>query len=234
MQLTELIHKEVKEREIDVRGDIIENDDKWIYDWLDWDSTCPNDIRNAIASLQSGETLIVNINSGGGSVMAGQEIYSILNKRNDVEINIQSLAGSAASVIAMANTCKMSPVATIMIHNVSMSGASGDYHDMQKNAEILKTMNSALSEAYARKTGKPKDEILKMMDKETWITAEKALELGFIDKIEEASGQQFFNCVCGIRLTDEIRNKVKQEKEKQDSEEQLKKELLNDLDQFGI
>ena len=116
--------------EIDVRGDIISNDDKWIYDWLDWDSTCPDDIRNAIASLQPGETLMVNINSGGGSVMAGQEIYSILAGRSDVEINIQSLAGSAASVIAMANTCKMSPVATIMIHNVSMSGASGDYHDM--------------------------------------------------------------------------------------------------------
>lgn len=223
----------MKEREIDVRGDIIENDDKWIYDWLDWDSTCPNDIRNAIASLQPGETLIVNINSGGGSVMAGQEIYSILNKRNDVEINIQSLAGSAASVIAMANTCKMSPVATIMIHNVSMSGASGDYHDMQKNAEVLKTMNNALSEAYVRKTGKSKDEILEMMDKETWLTAEKALEMGFIDKIED-SGQQFFNCICGIRLTDDIRNKVLREKEQQDEKEQLKNELLKDLDQFGI
>ena len=165
--------------------------------------------------------------------MAGQEIYSILAGRSDVEINIQSLAGSAASVIAMANTCKMSPVATIMIHNVSMSGASGDYHDMQKNAEILKTMNSALSEAYARKTGRSKDEILKMMDKETWITAEKALDLGFIDKIEN-SGQQFFNCVCGVRLTDEIRNKVKQEKEAQEAKEQQKKEILGDLDRYGI
>lgn len=114
-----------------------------------------------------------------------------------------------------------------------MSGASGDYHDMQKNAEILKTMNSALSEAYARKTGRSKDEILKMMDKETWITAEKALELGFIDKIEN-SGQQFFNCVCGVRLTDEIRNKVKQEKEAQEAEKQQKKEILGDLDQYGV
>lgn len=113
------------------------------------------------------------------------------------------------------------------------SGASGDYHDMQKNAEILKTMNSALSEAYAKKTGRSKDEILKMMDKETWITAEKALELGFIDKIEN-SGQQFFNCVCGVRLTDEIRNKVKQEKEAQEAKEQQKKEILRDLDQYGI
>jgi ATP-dependent protease ClpP protease subunit len=225
--------KEVKEMEIDVRGDIIGNDDKWIYDWLEWDSTCPDDVKSALQTMPAGEKLIVNINSGGGSVMAGQEIYSLLHGRKDVEIHIQSLAGSAASVIAMANTCKMSPVATIMIHNVSMSGASGDYHDMQKNAEILKTMNSALAEAYVAKTGKTKDEILKMMDKETWITAGQALEMGFIDEVEELQ-TQITNSICGIRLTEEIRQQVTKEKELQNKKEQLKKELLNDLDKYGV
>lgn len=225
--------KEVKEMEIDVRGDIIGNDDKWIYDWLEWDSTCPDDVKSALQTMPAGEKLIVNINSGGGSVMAGQEIYSLLHGRKDVEIHIQSLAGSAASVIAMANTCKMSPVATIMIHNVSMSGASGDYHDMQKNAEILKTMNSALAEAYVTKTGKTKDEILKMMDKETWITASQALEMGFIDEVEELQ-TQITNSICGIRLTEEIRQQVTKEKELQNKKEQLKNELLNDLDKYGV
>lgn len=225
--------KEVKEMEIDVRGDIIGNDDKWIYDWLEWDSTCPDDVKSALQTMSAGEKLIVNINSGGGSVMAGQEIYSLLHGRKDVEIHIQSLAGSAASVIAMANTCKMSPVATIMIHNVSMSGASGDYHDMQKNAEILKTMNSALAEAYTAKTGKTKDEILKMMDKETWITAGQALEMGFIDEVEEFQ-TQITNSICGIRLTEEIRQQVTKEKELQNKKEQLKNELLNDLDKYGV
>lgn len=219
--------------EIDVRGDIIGNDDKWIYDWLEWDSTCPDDVKSALQTMPAGEKLIVNINSGGGSVMAGQEIYSLLHGRKDVEIHIQSLAGSAASVIAMANTCKMSPVATIMIHNVSMSGASGDYHDMQKNAEILKTMNSALAEAYVAKTGKTKDEILKMMDKETWITANQALEMGFVDEVEELQ-TQITNSICGIRLTEEIRQQVTKEKELQNKKEQLKNELLNDLDKYGV
>ena len=219
--------------EIDVRGDIIGNDDKWIYDWLEWDSTCPDDVKSALQTMPAGEKLIVNINSGGGSVMAGQEIYSLLHGRQDVEIHIQSLAGSAASVIAMANTCKMSPVATIMIHNVSMSGASGDYHDMQKNAEILKTMNSALAEAYVAKTGKTKDEILKMMDKETWITASQALKMGFIDEVEELQ-TQITNSIYGIRLTEEIRQQVTKEKELQNKKEQLKKELLNDLDKYGV
>lgn len=225
--------KEVEEMEIDVRGDIIGNDDKWIYDWMEWDSTCPDDVKSALQTMPAGEKLIVNINSGGGSVMAGQEIYSLLHGRQDVEIHIQSLAGSAASVIAMANTCKMSPVATIMIHNVSMSGASGDYHDMQKNAEILKTMNSALAEAYVAKTGKTKDEILKMMDKETWITAGQALEMGFIDEVEELQ-TQITNSIYGIRLTEEIRQQVTKEKELQNKKEQLKKELLNDLDKYGV
>ncbi len=219
--------------EIDVRGDIIGNDDKWIYDWMEWDSTCPDDVKSALQTMPAGEKLIVNINSGGGSVMAGQEIYSLLHGRQDVEIHIQSLAGSAASVIAMANTCKMSPVATIMIHNVSMSRASGDYHDMQKNAEILKTMNSALAEAYVAKTGKTKDEILKMMDKETWITASQALEMGFIDEVEELQ-TQITNSIYGIRLTEEIRQQVTKEKELQNKKEQLKKELLNDLDKYGV
>ena len=219
--------------EIDVRGDIIGNDDKWIYDWMEWDSTCPDDVKSALQTMPAGEKLIVNINSGGGSVMAGQEIYSLLHGRQDVEIHIQSLAGSAASVIAMANTCKMSPVATIMIHNVSMSGASGDYHDMQKNAEILKTMNSALAEAYIAKTGKTKDEILKMMDKETWITASQALKMGFIDEVEELQ-TQITNSIYGIRLTEEIRQQVTKEKELQNKKEQLKKELLNDLDKYGV
>lgn len=225
--------REVKEVEIDVRGDIIGNDDKWIYDWLEWDSTCPNDIKNALLTMPADDKLIVNVNSGGGSVMAGQEIYSLLHGREDVEIHIQSLAGSAASVIAMANTCKMSPVATIMIHNVSMSGASGDYHAMQKNAEVLKTMNSALAEAYVTKTGKSKDEILKMMDKETWITASQALEMGFIDEVEEFQ-TQMTNSINGIRLTEEIRQQVTKEKELKDKNEKLKNELLSDLDKYGV
>ena len=136
---------------IDVSGDIISNDDKWIYDWLGWEATSPSDIKTALSECKPGETLTVHINSGGGSVMAGQEIFSMLYGRNDVEIKIQSLAGSAASVIAMANRSEISPVAMIMIHNVSMWGASGDYHDMQKNAEILKNMNAALAAAYTAK-----------------------------------------------------------------------------------
>lgn len=220
--------------QINVNGDIISNDDKWIYDWLEWDSTCPNDIKNALATKPENEKLTVLVNSGGGSVMAGQEIYSLLSGRNDVEIKVQSLAGSAASVIAMANHCEISPVAMIMIHNVSMSGASGDYHDMQKNAEILRQMNAALASAYTAKTGKSQEEILKLMDRETWLTANQALEMGFVDGIIRDEKPLFMNNVSGMRLTDEIRQKVLAEKTAKEKNETEKNELLKDLDLFGI
>lgn len=222
--------------QINVNGDIISNDDKWIYDWLEWDATCPNDIKNALATKPENEKLTVLVNSGGGSVMAGQEIYSLLSGRNDVEIKVQSLAGSAASVIAMANHCEISPVAMIMIHNVSMSGASGDYHDMQKNAEILRQMNAALASAYTAKTGKSQEEILKLMDRETWLTANQALEMGFVDGISTDDKPQnyFLNNINGMRLTDEIRQKVLAEKTAKEKNESEKNELLKDLDLFGI
>lgn len=219
---------------VDVRGDIVPNDDKWIYEWLGWDATSPGDIRSALDELKPGETLTVLVNSGGGDVMAGQEIYSMLHGRNDVEIKIQSIAGSAASVIAMANHSEISPVAMIMIHNVSMYGASGDYHDMQKNAEILKQMNAALAYSYAKKTGKTEDEVLKLMDRETWLTANQALELGFVDKISQQAEPNMINVAWGMRLTDEIRNKVLAEKNENDQLEEEKKQLLCDLDFYGI
>ncbi len=320
----------MREIQINVNGDIISNDDKWIYDWLEWDSTCPNDIKNALAAKSENEKLTVLVNSGGGSVMAGQEIYSLLSGRSDVEIKVQSLAGSAASVIAMANHCEISPVAMIMIHNVSMSGASGDYHDMQKNAEILRQMNAALAGAYTAKTGRSpvamimihnvsmsgasgdyhdmqknaeilrqmnaalagaytaktgrshvamimihnvsmsgasgdyhdmqknaeilrqmnaalagaytaktgrsQEEILKLMDRETWLTASQALEMGFVDGIssEEARQNYFLNNINGMRLTDEIRQKVLNEKAQAEQNEKMKNDILKDLDLYGV
>lgn len=219
--------------EINIRGDIISNDDKWIYDWLEWDSTCPNDVANAIKAKPDGERLTVLINSGGGSVFAGSEIYTLLHGRDDVDIVIQSLAGSAASVIAMANHSEISPVAMIMIHNVSMFGAAGDYHDMQKNAEILKRMNEALAAAYVDKTGKSEDEILKLMDRETWLTANQAVEMGFVDALTESAPVMVAG-VSGMRLTDEIRKKVLAEKAEADRIESEKQELLKDIDSYGI
>lgn len=85
-----------------INGDIVGNDWKEIYDWFGIECSTPGDVQKALADLPKGDRLQVKINSGGGEVMAGQEMYTMLRRRNDVDIEVESLAASAASVIAMA------------------------------------------------------------------------------------------------------------------------------------
>lgn len=165
---------------INIKGAIISNDMKEVYDWFEMESTCPYDVTQHL----NGEDVKLIINSGGGSVFAGTEIYTALKAyQGKVVVEIHSLAGSSASVMAMAgDEVYISPVAQVMIHNVSM-GAQGDVNDMNQAAEILKNANEALANAYILKTGLPKEEVLAMMDKETWLNADTAVEKGFADKI---------------------------------------------------
>ena len=95
-------------------------------------------------------------------------------------------------------------------------------------------MNSALASSYVEKTGKSEEEILKLMDRETWLTANQALEIGFVDEIIHDERIMMTNQVLGMRLTDEIRQKVIAEKGAQESIENEKKNLLSDLDLYGV
>ena len=196
-----------------IAGVIISNDQKWIYDWFEMDSFCPNDLRKAITDEY--ETIEVEINSGGGSVFAGSEIYTALkNHKGQVNVSIVGLAASVASVIAMAGkTVKMSPTAQFMVHNVSAQG-EGDYRDMQHMADILKTANETIASSYILKTGKSKDEILAMMDKETWLIGEKAKEYGFIDQVmftnDDSKFQLVANFMPNIIPTNVIEKMVKE------------------------
>lgn len=238
--------------QVELKGDIIPNDVKWMYDRLEWDATCPDDIRNAIAGMQPGEELEVFINSGGGDVKSGQEIYSLLQSVNSVA-KIQSFAASAAGVAAMG--CKkvlISDVGTIMIHNVSCSGVSGDYHDMDRASGMLKTLNEIMANAYVAKSGMELKEILKLMDRETWLSARGAVEYGFADGILNREQQESRNAtnitftnaasclhlnnamVFGLRLTEDIKQRVIAEREKQESDAKIRDELLKDLDFYGV
>ena len=179
-------------RKIEVKGTIVGNADKWIYEWFGMDATCPKDV-NAAISEANGEPLLVEINSGGGDVFAGSEIYTALKAyAGTVEINIVGLAASAASVIAQAGHSRISPTALFMVHNVSGS-AAGDFHDMQQEAEILQTANKAVAAAYLEKTGKSMEELLGIMDAETWMDAHKAVEYGFVDEVMFASAPTLTN-----------------------------------------
>lgn len=168
---------------INIVGVITNNDDKWIYDYLDMDSTCPKDVQKLLEKLTDGETVDVYINSSGGSVFAGSEIYSALRELKDrVKIHVVGIAASAASVVACAGQSEISPTAMLMIHN-SSSACRGDYHAMDKESEVLQQVNKAIASAYVAKTGMSEQDALELMDRETWITASQAVEYGLIDAI---------------------------------------------------
>ena len=204
---------------INVYGDIIRNDDKWVYDWFEYDSTCPKDVAEKIEKA-NGEKLDIYINSGGGDVVAGSEIYSAIREyQGDVLIHITGLAASAASVIAMAGRSTMSPTAQIMVHNVS-SQTHGNYHDMDKMSEILQNANQAIASAYVAKSGMSMNDALALMDNETWLTAEKAKELGLIDDISENQNLRLA-ATSGMSIPPAIIDKLKSLRAEREMQEQF-------------
>ena len=227
---------------VEVIGEIVPNEYDWIYDWFGIDHTTPNKIKAAIAALEKDEELEVRINSYGGDVASGQEIYSLLQTVNS-RAAIMGQAASAAGFLAMG--CKrveISPVGTIMVHNVWCGGVSGDYHEMDKASQMLQSMNAAIANAFVTKTGKSEKEILKLMDKETWLTANQALELGFCDAIigdsESGAPGRYRNSLFGLSITPEMIEEAKAGKAKREKEAQDRARaaaaLTADLDLFGI
>ena len=132
--------------------------------------------------------VIVRINSPGGDVMAGAEIYSALkehslNGHGRVRVEITALAASAASVIAMAgDEIAMYPTSYMMIHN-PWSIAIGDAKEMRKTARTLDVISEGLINAYQQRTGKGRDELKRMLENETWMSAGTAVEQGFADEV---------------------------------------------------
>ena len=167
-------------KRIHINGPIVSDGDRWFYDWFDMPATAPKDI----ILPDSGEPVEVIINSGGGDVYAGSEIYTRLRDHaGNVTVKVVGIAASAASVIAMAgDVVEISPTAQIMIHNVSTM-ASGDYRDMLHEASVLEGFNQSIANSYVAKTGLEMGDLLDLMGKETWFTAQQAVEHGFADKV---------------------------------------------------
>jgi len=173
---------------IKIKGAIIANSDKEAYEFYGVEATSPNDVTSQL--IDESEDIEVVISSGGGNVFAGSEIYTALKEHKGlVTVKIPSFAASSASIIAMAgDKVLMSPTAQLMIHNVSVK-AGGDYRDMEHTAEVLRNANSTIANAYVLKTGLSEAEILAMMDNETWLSPQKAVELGFADEMMFANKQ---------------------------------------------
>ena len=167
---------------ISIRGPIVSSNQHRFYQWYGMEATSPKSVADALAK-GNGERAEVEINSGGGEIFAASEIYTALrNYAGGVIVRIVGLAASAASIIAMAGESEMTATGMMMIHNVQTE-ASGDYRQMEHTAGTLRDANHAIISAYVAKTGRQEAEIAAMMDAETWITAERAVELGLVDRV---------------------------------------------------
>ena len=213
--------------EINIKGPIINNSEEWIYKYFGEDCTSANRIAQELKNA-NGDDVTVNINSGGGDMFTASEIFQLLNNyEGNVNIKIVGIAASAASVIACAGYSEIAPTALMMIHNVS-SSLYGDNRDHQHEAEVLKKCNKSISNAYRLKTGMAESELLALMNKETWLTAEEAVDNGFCDKIIENkqnsnnTNLSFVASVGGMISPAKIAKMQKKKKENQ-----IKIELLN-------
>ena len=149
--------------------------------WFDDDVT-PALFKDELFSTTGPVT--VWINSPGGDCVAAAQIYNMLmDYPGDVTVKVDGIAASAASVIAMAGTrVLMSPVSTMMIHN-PLTVAMGDSEEMRRAIQMLDEVKESIINAYEIKTGLSRTQLSHLMDAETWMNANKALEFGFCDEI---------------------------------------------------
>ena len=171
--------EQVQERTLFLNGTIAEES------WFDDDVT-PQLFKDELMA-GSGD-ITVWINSPGGDCVAAAQIYNMLmDYKGNVTVKIDGIAASAASVIAMAGTkVLVSPVSMLMIHN-PMTAAFGNSDEMQRAIEMLSSVKDSIINAYEIKTGLSRAKLSHLMDAETWMDANKAVELGFADEIMQRS-----------------------------------------------
>ena len=171
--------EQVQERTLFLNGTIAEES------WFDDDVT-PQLFKDELMA-GSGD-ITVWINSPGGDCVAAAQIYNMLmDYKGNVTVKIDGIAASAASVIAMAGTkVLVSPVSMLMIHN-PMTAAFGNSDEMQRAIEMLGSVKDSIINAYEIKTGLSRAKLSHLMDAETWMDANKAVELGFADEIMQRS-----------------------------------------------
>ena len=169
------VRNEGEKRVLLLDGEI--SDETW------WgDEVTPQMFRSELNAVEGDIDLWIN--SPGGDCYAAAQIYNMLMEyKGNVNVKIDGIAASAASVVAMAGTTvEMSPVATIMIHN-PMTVSIGDTHEMERTITFLAEIKESIINAYELKTGLSRAKISRLMDAETWMNAKKAVELGFADSV---------------------------------------------------
>lgn len=171
-------------KRIKMKGPLISNNEYEAYEFFGLEAVSAKSITDQFPE-DINEDITLEVNSNGGLVTVGSEIYTALkNYEGHVTVEVTGMAASAASVAIMgADTVKMSPTAQIMIHKALLTRASGNSDDLEKAVNALKSSDQSIINAYVSKTGLSEDEIFEMMKNETFMSANEAIEKGFADEI---------------------------------------------------
>lgn len=193
-----------------MKGEVIPDDYSDVYDWLNYKYFSPKSVTDALKNA-NGEDVTLEINSPGGYIDAGSEIYTeLMEYPGTVNAKIVGYACSAASWIALAaDHVVMSPTAQMMIHRAS-DGAIGNSSDMKSEYNALDQMDKSFVDLYAKRTGKSPEEIYQMMVDTTWMNAKTAVENGFADEVMfENKEPALVNADGSLSVKPEMINKIK-------------------------
>lgn len=170
-------------KRINLKGPLISNNSQEVYDYYGMEAVSAKSIFDNLPEDNS--DIILEVNSNGGLVTVGSEIYTALrNYKGKVTAEITGMAASAASVAVMgADKVVMSPTAQMMVHKALFNWVSGNSDDLDKASNALKSSDKAIVNAYVAKTGKSEDEIMDLMRNETFMSAQDAVEKGFADEV---------------------------------------------------
>ena len=166
-----------------MNGEVIPSDYADVYDYLGYDNINPKAIKQALNEA-NGSDVELEINSPGGYVDAGSEIYTALKEyQGQVIAKITGQACSAASWIALAaDRVEMSPTAQLMIHRASTI-SSGNSDDLASDLNALNSLDKSFVDLYSQRTGLDAQEVYRLMCNTTWMNAKEAVDKGFADEI---------------------------------------------------
>lgn len=171
-------------KRIKMKGPLISNNEYEAYEFFGLEAVSAKSITDQFPE-DINEDIVLEVNSNGGLVTVGSEIYTALkNYKGHVTVEVTGMAASAASVAIMgADTVKISPTAQIMIHKALLTRATGNSDDLEKAVNALKSSDQSIVNAYVSKTGLSENEIFEMMKNETFMSANEAIEKGFADEL---------------------------------------------------
>lgn len=149
------------------------------------DEVTPKQMNDELISLGDVTEINVHINSIGGDVFAGLAINAMLQRHKaTIIVYIDGVAASIASIIAMAGDKIIMPTGSMMMIHNPKSGCWGDASDMRGLADVLDKVRDSLVAVYTSKTGLTAEELIPLLDAETWMSAEDAVAQGFADEVE--------------------------------------------------